>query len=160
MKKNRLITTISLMLILLAAAVVIADQETGEQIDWQVFASGGVGTSTNMILASAVGQTATGSGSSTNFYLFQGFWQDFGVGGCCIGIRGNANSDADDKANIADVAFLINYLFGSPVGPEPACRDEGNVNGDVDDKVNIGDVTYLIDYLYGIPLGPAPQPCP
>lgn len=160
MTKNRLITTLSLTLILLVPIMVLADQEAGEQIEWQVFASGGVGTSTNMILASAVGQTATGSGSSTNFYLLEGFWQDFGVGGCCIGIRGNANSDAEDKTNVGDITFLIDYLYGSPAGPAPACRDEGNVNADAEDAINVGDITYLIDYLFGIPGGPAPQPCP
>ena len=160
MRKSILKAISSLLLILFVPIMINADQETGEQINWQVFASGGFGASTSMVLGSAVGQTATGFGSSTNFFLVEGFWQDFGFGGCCIGLRGNANSDAEDKANIADVVFLIDYLFGLPPGPEPACRDEGNVNGDIEDKVNIGDVTYMIEYLYGIPLGPAPQPCP
>ena len=79
---------------------------------------------------------------------------------CCQGLRGNANGDAEDKTNIGDVTYLINYLFGIPPGPEPVCREEGNANADVEDKINIADVTYLIDYLFGIPLGPAPPACP
>ena len=56
--------------------------------------------------------------------------------------------------------YLIEYLFGIPLGPAPFCLAEGNVNGDIEEKINIGDVTYLVEYLFGSPLGPAPQPCP
>lgn len=80
--------------------------------------------------------------------------------GCCIGIRGNANGDPDEKVIISDVTFLINYLFGQPNGPAPACAEEGNANGDPDGKIIISDVTYLINYLFGQPNGPEPPPCP
>ena len=80
--------------------------------------------------------------------------------GCCHGIRGNANNAPEERANIADVTYLVSYLFGIPTGPPPVCRAEGNANGDPEETINISDVTYLIDYLFGIPLGPAPQPCP
>ncbi len=83
-----------------------------------------------------------------------------GIPGCCSNIRGNANADAEDKVNIGDITYLIEYMFGIPPGPEPPCRDEGNANGDAEDKINIGDITYLIDYLFGIPTGPAPPACP
>ncbi len=79
---------------------------------------------------------------------------------CCLGIRGNANNDPDDKANVSDITFLLRYLFGLPAGPPPGCPAEGNANGDLDEKTNIADVTYLIRYLFGIPSGPEPRPCP
>lgn len=79
---------------------------------------------------------------------------------CCVGSRGNANSDPDDKANIADVTFLVSFLFGIPAGPEPNCIEEANANGDPFEKVNIADVTFLVAYLFGIPAGPAPATCP
>jgi len=80
--------------------------------------------------------------------------------GCCLGIRGNVNSDFEDKVNISDVTYLTKYLFGIPQGPAPACPEEGNTNGDELEKVNISDVTYLTGYLFGVPQGPAPPPCP
>ncbi|MDH4157945.1 MAG: hypothetical protein OEW00_11795, partial [candidate division Zixibacteria bacterium] len=80
--------------------------------------------------------------------------------GCCVHMRGNANNDPDDKVNVSDVTYLIDYLFGIPTGPAPSCWEEGNVNGDSDEKVNVSDVAFLITYLFGIPTGPASPVCP
>ncbi|MDH4157469.1 MAG: hypothetical protein OEW00_09380 [candidate division Zixibacteria bacterium] len=80
--------------------------------------------------------------------------------GCCVGIRGNANYDPEDKVNITDVSYLLNYMFGIPHGPAPPCTEEANANGDSQDKVSVSDVSYLLTYLFGIPTGPAPPPCP
>ena len=79
---------------------------------------------------------------------------------CCIGIRGNANGDGDNSVNISDVTYLVDHLFGVPLGPIPPCPNEGNANGDVGGNINISDVTYLVDHLFGVPLGPAPPECP
>ncbi|MDH4157938.1 MAG: choice-of-anchor J domain-containing protein [candidate division Zixibacteria bacterium] len=79
---------------------------------------------------------------------------------CCLGHRGNANGDPSDNVNVSDVTYLVDYLFGIPLGPEPPCTYEGNANGDIGEAVNISDVTYLVDYLFGIPLGPEPPACP
>ena len=79
---------------------------------------------------------------------------------CCLGITGNANNDFEDKVNISDVSYLLEYLFGIPSGSPPACPAEGNANGDPDIKTNISDVSYLLAYLFGIPTGPEPKPCP
>ncbi|MDH4158217.1 MAG: hypothetical protein OEW00_13175, partial [candidate division Zixibacteria bacterium] len=84
----------------------------------------------------------------------------FRVSSCCTGIRGNANFDIEDKVNIADIAYLVDWLFGIPGGPQPSCREEGNANGDSEEKMSISDVTYLIRYLFGMPPGPVPPSCP
>jgi len=91
----------------------------------------------------------------TRAAYFDGSW-----GGCCLGIRGNANNDPDDKANISDVSYLLAWLFGIPPGPAPPCLPEANANGDPDEKSNISDVSYLLAWLFGIPPGPAPPACP
>jgi len=80
--------------------------------------------------------------------------------GCCLNARGNANSDMEDKVNISDITYLVDFLFGIPTGPAPSCQEEGNTNGDIDEKVNVSDVSYLIAYLFGIPAGPPPPGCP
>lgn len=80
--------------------------------------------------------------------------------GCCIGDRGNANNDPEDKANVADVAYLVSWLFGIPSGPEPDCIEEANANNDPEEKANVADISYLVNWLFGIPSGPAPPACP
>ncbi len=76
------------------------------------------------------------------------------TGGCCAGIRGNVDGDAQESIDIADVTFLVTYCFGD--GPAPPCPDEGNVNGL--GNIDISDVTYLVSYAFKG--GPAPPPCP
>jgi hypothetical protein len=73
---------------------------------------------------------------------------------CCIGIRGNVDGDANDQVNVADLTYLVDYLFRG--GPEPPCPAEADVNGD--DNVNVADLTFLVDYLFRG--GPAPVACP
>ncbi len=80
--------------------------------------------------------------------------------GCCLNARGNANGDLEDKVNVSDITYLVDFLFGIPTGPAPLCLEEGNANGDIDEKVNVSDVSYLIAYLFGIPTGPSPPGCP
>jgi hypothetical protein len=57
--------------------------------------------------------------------------------------RGNVNSD--DNLNIADVIYLINYLFKNGPGLFPL-DDQGDVNSD--NKTSVSDAIYLINYLF------------
>jgi hypothetical protein len=50
----------------------------------------------------------------------------------------------DGKVDVADVVFLISYLYRD--GPAPIPVKKGDVN--CNEVVNIGDVVYLINYLY------------
>ncbi len=69
-------------------------------------------------------------------------------------ICGDLNSDG--TLNIADLTYIIAYLYGSGPPPEPdLCI--GDVNGD--GSVNIGDLTYIIAYLYGGGLPPVENCC-
>ncbi len=62
-------------------------------------------------------------------------------------LHGDANQDG--QITVADVFYLINYLFAA--GPAPL--GYADVNGD--HTVSVADVFYLINYLYVA--GPAPQ---
>lgn len=75
--------------------------------------------------------------------------------GCCIGIRGNADGDFEDRINVADITYLINYLFKA--GPLPPCPEEANIDADALEKLNVADVTYVIGYLFKG--GAAPLDC-
>jgi len=68
---------------------------------------------------------------------------------------GNVNGDLEDNVNIADLTYLVAYLFGG--GAAPPCLEEGNINGDPAEAINIADLTYLVAYLFGG--GPAPYDC-
>ena len=52
--------------------------------------------------------------------------------------------------DIADVVFLINYLY--KFGPAPDPPQRGDLNGD--SEVTLADIVYLINYLYRA--GPPP----
>jgi hypothetical protein len=54
--------------------------------------------------------------------------------------------------NIADVVYLLNYLFTGGAAPEPL--EAGDANCDA--QVNIADVVYLINYLF---IGGPPPAC-
>lgn len=97
----------------------------------------------------------TGLYDDTSYYVNEGLNT-----GCCIDVRGNANADESEDLNISDITYLVDYLFGIPLGPPPECLEEGNANGDIEENINISDITYLVDYLFGIPLGPPPPACP
>ena len=128
-----------------------AEPATGEEINWQVISSGGTeGASTNFSLKGTLGQTTVGFGESPSYGLSHGFWQTFG---CCTGIRGNVDGDGSDAINVADLTYLVDYLFFS--GPAPPCLEESDVNGS--GAINVADLTYLVDYLFFG--GPAPASC-
>ncbi|MFQ6002512.1 MAG: dockerin type I domain-containing protein, partial [Candidatus Zixiibacteriota bacterium] len=65
------------------------------------------------------------------------------------GTEGDATGDG--IVDIADVVFLINYLFG--LGPPPNPPSAGDVNGDC--FIGVSDIVWLINYLFKE--GPPPQ---
>ncbi len=77
---------------------------------------------------------------------------------CCLD-RGNADrvSSAGGSVDIADVTYLVGYLFLS--GPPPPCREEGNADGLVSagGPIDVADLTYLVGYLFLN--GPVPPTC-
>lgn len=65
-------------------------------------------------------------------------------------LHGNAN--CDEQINVADVIYIIAYLFKG--GPSPNPLDSGDAN--CDGKVTVSDAVYLINYLFK---GGPPSPC-
>ena len=135
---------IRLMPIIMAIATVSLTL-SGETIDWQVISSGGTdGSSANYHLKGTAGQTAAGPGTSGSYMLYSGFWQDFGGGGMCDCVPGEA--DGNGNYNILDVTHIINYLYKNGPMPTPyaACSGDADCNC----TLNILDVTHIINYLY------------
>lgn len=63
-------------------------------------------------------------------------------------VKGDVNQDS--KVTVADVVFLVNYLFRG--GPEPHYLACGDVNQDC--QTTVGDAVYLVTYLFKA--GPVP----
>lgn len=78
--------------------------------------------------------------------------------GCCVGIRGNVDWDQFDDINVADLTYLVEYLFGG--GAQPPCIEEANVDGTigVGGPIDVADLTYLVAYLFVG--GNSPPACP
>ena len=72
----------------------------------------------------------------------------------CCDKRGDINNDGTGP-DIADLVYLVTYMFGG--GPEPPCMAEADVNGNGTGP-DIADLVYLVTYMFGG--GPAPVSCP
>lgn len=70
--------------------------------------------------------------------------------GCCL-LRGNTNGQSG--IDVADLTFIVEYLFGG--GPAPGCSEEGDVNAS--GSIDVADLTFLVEYLFGG--GPPPPAC-
>jgi len=73
---------------------------------------------------------------------------------CCLGDRGNIDNSQAEQPDIADLVYLVDYMFSG--GPEAACPEEADVNGD--DAQDIADLVYLVDFMFSG--GPGPVECP
>ena len=135
-----------------------ATPRAGEEINWQVIASGG-GTSTlgSMILASTVGQTVAGQSTMGDMVLNSGFQQNFEEGGCCIPpIRGDVNYDGAELIDISDLLYLIDFMFQA--GPAPVCFEEADIDASGSEPLDISDLVLLIDFMFTG--GEPPPTCP
>ncbi len=114
------------------------------------------------------GRSVSGAGDVNNDgfedLIVGAFWNDAGgndagrayvfLGNCCcIGTRGDLNSDGND-ANILDLTFLVDFIFRG--GPPAGCPEEADLNID-GTSANILDLTFLVDFIFRG--GPAPGPC-
>ncbi|MFH1688343.1 MAG: S8 family serine peptidase [bacterium] len=76
-----------------------------------------------------------------------------GVCTSCCRLRGDIDHNGIGP-DIADLVYLVNYMFGG--GEEPPCMEEADVDGNGQGP-DIADLVYLINYMFGG--GPAPVPC-
>jgi len=147
---------VGIILIFFIPVIVLqADDKAGEEINWQVISSGGTsGSSTSYFLSGTVAQTAVSSGTSSNYILNHGYWQDFeGSGGPCDCEPGNCNGD--ETINIFDITYIISYLYLEGDAPIPYELCSADANADC--TCNIFDITFIISYLYLS--GPPPATC-
>ena len=61
----------------------------------------------------------------------------------CVGwICGDVDDNLD--INVADLVFLVDYLFKG--GAAPTAYESGNVDGI--GEINVADLTYFVDYIF------------
>jgi hypothetical protein len=65
-------------------------------------------------------------------------------------MAGDANGD--ETIDVADIVYLVNFLYRGEASPNPYLAGDANCDG----EVNLADVVYLINYLYR---GGDPPPC-
>lgn len=139
MTKVRLILKAALMIIVMLSSALLADDYT---IKWQVVSTGGTQSTytDGKHLLGTVVQTAIGTVSSSNYRVYQGFWQEFTS--CRAG-----DADGSGNANISDAVYIINFIFLG--GPEPvtACGGDADGNG----VVSVSDAVWLIKYIFQLP---------
>ncbi len=75
---------------------------------------------------------------------------------CCCVIRGDIDDTSVLPIDIADLVYLVDYMFNA--GPEPDCPEEGDVDGSGVMPIDIADLVYLVDYMFNA--GPVPPVCP
>jgi len=91
----------------------------------------------------------------------------FDRGSCCEN-RGDVNHDGTEVPDIADLVFLVTYMFQE--GPPPLCDEpyspecpehffaETDVNGDGTCVPDIADLVYMVTFMFQD--GPDLAPCP
>lgn len=91
---------------------------------------------------------------SANVYVTGCSYGDGSLDWCTIKyvqfLRGDANQDK--KVNVADIVYLVSYLFKQGCVPKPI-QQVGDAN--CDEKVTVSDIVYLVAYLFKH----GPQPC-
>ncbi|HOP07177.1 MAG TPA: PKD domain-containing protein [candidate division Zixibacteria bacterium] len=78
-----------------------------------------------------------------------------GYTSCCVDYRGNVDNDPNQLITIADLVYLVDYMFNS--GPEPICMKEANIDGDFLGQITVADLVYLVNYMFD--QGPLPVIC-
>lgn len=131
--------------------VTAAAPAAGETIEREIISGAGYQAgSVSYKHFGTMGQTVVGAAGSDTYRLNHGFWKSLGPVTCCR-LRGDI--DENSRINIADVSFLVDYLFKG--GPAPNCPDHADLTGQA--RINVSALTYLVDFLFR--QGPAPAPC-
>lgn len=122
-----------------APVTVETSPKAGEEINWQVIASGGnVQTLGSFVLGSTIGQVAAGTSTVGDLTLQSGFWQNFGVNYLCGDLDGSGDID------IADAVYLVNYIFSGGPAPNPMAAGDTDCDG----AITIADAVVLVNYIF------------
>lgn len=61
------------------------------------------------------------------------------------------DADGSGDVNVSDVVFLLGYIFGQGIPPNPLLAGDADCSG----EVNVSDAVYLVQYIFG----GGPKPC-
>ena len=66
------------------------------------------------------------------------------AGSCCLGIRGNIDSDAENIIDVSDLVYFVDYQFRN--GDAPACLEEADLV--IDSQIDVADLVFMVDYQF------------
>jgi len=138
-----------MLTLVLIALPLLADQNAGEELNWQSTAGGGTDNATNgtYMLSNTIGQVSAGSGDNGTYVLNLGYQQNFITGGS--GTCGDA--DGSGGVNITDAVYIIQWIFAGGPAPDPLLQADCDCGG----SVNMSDVVYIIQFIFA----GGPTPC-
>ena len=70
------------------------------------------------------------------------------IGDVCEGLCGDANGD--EKCNVSDAVYIINYVFSGGDEPDPFWQCDVNC----DTKCNVSDAVFIINYVFNHGIAP------
>ena len=75
------------------------------------------------------------------------------TGAVKVGINKRGDANSNGTINLADIIYLVNFVFKAGPAPNPLCLGDANNSGG---NANLADIIYLVNFVFKG--GPAPNP--
>ncbi len=77
-------------------------------------------------------------------------------GAVIVGINKRGDANGNGIINLADIIYLVNYVFKGDTAPNPICLGDANNTGG---SPNLSDIIFLVNFVFKGGLAPTPPTC-